>query len=102
METKRTRVGLRFLVITSPKFGQTAAVPLAFEVASIKPSQGYRDARVRRPDLRALLVAAGEQEENGPSGRPLGGRQDVQLLVYRLDRLGRDTRLTLEAVAELE
>ena len=29
-------------------------------------------------------------------------RRFDQLMVYRLDRLGRDTRLTLEAVAELE
>jgi uncharacterized protein (TIGR03435 family) len=44
MQTMRNTLSL--LVFTSAAFGQAAAVP-AFEVASIKPSQGYRDARGR-------------------------------------------------------
>jgi len=73
---------------------------------------------VRRPlpaRLHQLIVSAVYADE-GVSGvlplpsRPAGARilpdarlhRFDQLLVYKLDRLGRETRLTLEAAAELE
>jgi len=74
-----------------------------------------RDFAVRYTDLHQLPIHA-VYADDGVSGtvpvdrRPEGARllRDArlkkfdQLLVYKLDRLGRETRLTLEAVAELE
>src|SRR5438552_2654801 len=74
-----------------------------------------RDFAVRYSELHQLDVHA-VYADDGVSGtvpldrRPEGARllRDArlkkfsQLLVYKLDRLGRETRLTLEAVAELE
>jgi len=74
-----------------------------------------RDFAGRYCDLHQLTVHA-EYADDGMSGtvpldrRPQGARllRDArlrkfdQLLVFKLDRLGRETRLTLEAVAELE
>jgi site-specific DNA recombinase len=74
-----------------------------------------REFAERYCSLHQLVVAA-VYADDGVSGtvplplRPAGARilpdarlhRFDQLLVYRLDRLGRDTRLTLQAVAELE
>jgi site-specific DNA recombinase len=74
-----------------------------------------RDFAGRYTDLHQLPIHA-VYADDGVSGtvpvdrRPAGARllRDArlkkfdQLLVYKLDRLGRETRLTLEAVAELE
>src|ERR1700675_458004 len=74
-----------------------------------------RDFAGRYCELHQLTVHA-SYADDGVSGtvpldrRPEGARllRDArlkkfdQLLVYKLDRLGRETRLTLEAVAELE